>query len=44
MIELITWIFDYSNVYDQIDDIITKYSDGDYDEELEDDSDETPTE
>ena len=44
MIELITWKFDYSQVYSQIDDIITKYSDGDYDKELEDDSDESPTE
>jgi hypothetical protein len=44
MVELITWKFDYTEVYSQIDDIITKYSDGDYDEELEDDSDETPTE
>ena len=44
MVELITWKFDYTHVYSQIDDIITKYSDGAYDEELEDDSEETPTE
>ena len=44
MVELITWKFDYTEVYSQIDDIITKYSDGDYDEELENDSEETPTE
>jgi hypothetical protein len=43
MIELITWQFDYSQVYSQIDDIVTKYNDGDYDEELENDSEETPT-
>ena len=44
MIELISWKFDYSQVYSQIDDIVTKYNDGDYDEELENDSEETPTE
>jgi len=44
MIELITWKFDYSNVYAQIDDIITKYNDGDFDDELEDASEETATE
>jgi len=43
MIELITWQFDYSQVYSQIDDIVTKYNDGDYDEELENDSEETQT-
>jgi len=43
MIELITWQFDYSQVYSQIDDIVTKYNDGDYDEELENDSEETPS-
>jgi hypothetical protein len=42
--ELITWKFDYSQVYSQIDDIITKYNDGEFDEELEDDSEKTPTE
>ena len=44
MIELITWKFDYSNVYTQIDDIITKYNDGDFDDELGDDSEDTPSE
>ena len=44
LVELITWKFDYSQVYSQIDDIITKYNDGEFDEELEDDSEKTPTE
>tara|TARA_B100000902_G_scaffold165624_1_gene160565 strand:- start:2295 stop:2801 length:507 start_codon:yes stop_codon:yes gene_type:complete len=43
MIELITWKFDYSQVYSQIDDIVTKYNDGEFDDELEDDSEKTPT-
>ena len=41
MIELITWKFDYTNVYTQIDDIIAKYNDGDFDEELDNDSEDT---
>ena len=44
MIELITWKFDYSQVYSQIDDIVTKYNDGEFDSELDDDSEETLTE
>jgi len=44
MIELITWKFDYTQVYSQIDDIVTKYNDGEFDDELDDDSEETPTE
>ena len=44
MIELITWKFDYTQVYSQIDDIVTKYNDGEFDDELDDDSEEAPTE
>jgi len=44
MIELITWKFDYTQVYSQIDDIVTKYNDGGFDDELDDDSEEAPTE
>ena len=44
MITLINWKFDYSQVYIQIDDIVTKYNDGEFDDELDDDSEETPTE
>ena len=44
MIELITWKFDYTQVYSQIDDIVTKYNDGEFDDELDDASEETPTE
>jgi len=43
MIELITWKFDYTQVYSQIDDIVTKYNDGEFDDELDDDSEEAPT-
>jgi len=44
MVELINWKFDSTQVYKQIDEIITKYNNGDYDAELDDDSEETPTE
>jgi len=35
LIELITYKFDYSSVYDQIDQIVSNYNDGQYDDELE---------
>lgn len=44
MVELINWKFDSSRVYSQIDEIIAKYNNGDYDAELEDDSEESTTE
>jgi len=39
LLELITYKFDYSSVYEQIDQIVSNYNDGQYDdEELEDES------
>ena len=35
LIELITYKFDYKSVYDQIDQIVSNYNDGQYDDELE---------
>jgi len=35
IVELITFKFDYSSVYEQIDQIVTNYNDGQYDDELE---------
>ena len=40
IVELITFKFDYSNVYEQIDQIISNYVDGKYDDELDDASEE----
>ena len=39
--ELITYKFDYSSVYEQIDRIVSNYNDGQYDDETENESDET---
>jgi len=40
--ELVTYKFDYSSVYEQIDQIVSNYNDGQYDdEELEDESEES---
>ena len=39
MVGVIIWKFDYSQVHSQIDAIIAKYNDGDYDAELDDDED-----
>ena len=39
--ELITYKFDYSSVYEQIDQIVSNYNDGQYDDETENESDET---
>ena len=39
MVELITWQFDYSTVYDQIKQIVSNYNDGQYDDELDESSD-----
>ena len=44
MIELITYKFDYSSVYDQIDQIVSNYNDGQYDDELDETSEEQTTE
>ena len=44
IIELITYKFDYSSVYDQIDQIVSNYNDGQYDDELEENSEEPTTE
>jgi hypothetical protein len=44
MVELITYKFDYSSVYDQIDQIVSNYNDGQYDDELDETSEEQPTE
>tara|TARA_Y100000385_G_C13062772_1_gene625230 strand:- start:323 stop:862 length:540 start_codon:yes stop_codon:yes gene_type:complete len=44
MIELITYKFDYSNVYDQIDQIVSNYNDGQYDDELDEISEEQTAE
>lgn len=41
LIELVTWKFDYSSVYEQIDQIVSNYNDGQYDDELEDESEES---
>ena len=44
IIELITYNFDYSSVYDQIDQIVSNYNDGQYDDnELEENSEEETT-
>lgn len=39
--ELITFKFDYSSVYEQIDQIVFNYNDGQYDDETEEESEET---
>jgi predicted nucleic acid-binding Zn-ribbon protein len=39
--ELVTYKFDYSSVYEQIDQIVSNYNDGQYDDELEDESQES---
>jgi len=44
MIDLITYKFDYSSVYDQIDQIVSNYNDGQYDDELEENSEEQTSE
>jgi hypothetical protein len=44
MVELITYKFDYSSVYDQIDQIVSSYNDGQYDDELDETSEEQTTE
>jgi predicted nucleic acid-binding Zn-ribbon protein len=44
LIELITYKFDYSSVYDQIDQIVSNYNDGQYDDEFEEISEEETTE
>jgi hypothetical protein len=44
MTDLITYKFDYSSVYDQIDQIVSNYNDGQYDDELEENSEEQTTE
>jgi hypothetical protein len=44
MVELITYKFDYSSVYDQIDQIVSNYNDGQYDDELDETSEEQTTE
>jgi len=45
IIELITYNFDYSNVYDQIDQIVSNYNDGQYDDDdLEETSEEQTSE
>lgn len=44
MVELITYKFDYSNVYDQIDQIVSNYNDGQYDDELDEISEEQTAE
>ena len=44
IIELITYKFDYSSVYEQIDKIVSNYNDGQYDDELEENSEEPTTE
>ena len=44
MVELITYKFDYSSVYDQIDQIVSNYNDGQYEDELDETSEEQPTE
>lgn len=44
MVELITYKFDYSNVYDQIDQIVSNYNDGQYDDEIDESSEEQTTE
>ncbi len=43
LIELITYKFDYSSVYEQIDQIVSNYNDGQYDDELEEISEEETT-
>jgi hypothetical protein len=44
MTDFITYKFDYSSVYDQIDQIVSNYNDGQYDDELEEISEEETTE
>ena len=44
MTDLITYKFDYSSVYDQIDQIVSNYNDGQYDDELEENSEEQTSE
>ena len=44
MVELITYKFDYSSVYDQIDQIVSNYNDGQYEDELDETSEEQTTE
>ena len=44
IIELITYNFDYSSVYDQIDQIVSNYNDGQYDDDLEETSEDQTSE